>query len=97
MGSRRNELNMHLNERLVKIYENRTFVLLISGLILLTLCIILFVQIVTYKLRIRKFVPRLWHFLASLVIQNDKATNALTVKMQINPCHESDGGFCYMC
>lgn len=54
MGSRRNELNMHLNERLVKIYENRTFVLLISGLILLTLCIILFVQIVTYKLRIRK-------------------------------------------
>lgn len=26
MGSRRNELNMHLNERLVKIYENRTFV-----------------------------------------------------------------------
>ncbi len=26
MGSRRNELNMHLNERLVKIYEKRTFV-----------------------------------------------------------------------
>lgn len=25
MGSRRNELNMHLNERLVKIYENCTF------------------------------------------------------------------------
>lgn len=25
-GSQWNELNMHLNERLVKIYENRTFV-----------------------------------------------------------------------